>query len=48
VLGSLLLFAVLACVMVVTRKIDWYALLAQVRFASAPSPLPSNEAAPQA
>jgi inner membrane protein len=34
VLGSLLLFAVLACVMVVTRKIDWYALLVQVRFAS--------------
>ncbi len=44
-LGSMLLFAVLTCVMVVTRKIDWYALLAQVRFANAPSPLPSNETA---
>lgn len=31
VLGSLLLFAVLAGVMVATRRIDWYALMAQWR-----------------
>lgn len=31
VLGSLLLFAVLACVMVATRRIDWYALMSQLR-----------------
>lgn len=31
VLGSLLLFAVLAGVMVATRRIDWYALIAQTR-----------------
>ncbi len=30
-LGSLLLFAVLAGVMVATRRIDWYALLARLR-----------------
>ena len=31
VLGSLMLFAVLATIMVSTRKLDWYELLAQVR-----------------
>lgn len=31
VLGSLLLFVVLAAVMVATRRLDWYALLAQMR-----------------
>jgi inner membrane protein len=31
VLGSLLLFAVLAAVMVATRRLDWYALLAELR-----------------
>jgi len=31
VLGSLLLFAVLAVVMVSTRKLDWYALMDQIR-----------------
>jgi inner membrane protein len=31
VLGSVLLFAVLAAVMAVTRKLDWYALLEQLR-----------------
>jgi len=31
VLGTVLLFAVLATVMVVTRKLDWYGLLAQMR-----------------
>ena len=31
VLGSLLLFAVLAAVMVATRRLDWYALVAQLR-----------------
>ena len=30
-LGSLLLFAVLAALMVATRRIDWYALLARIR-----------------
>jgi inner membrane protein involved in colicin E2 resistance len=29
ILGSLLLFAVLAVVMVVTRKVDWYKLTAK-------------------
>lgn len=36
VLGSVLLFAVLAAVMVVTRRIDWYALTAQLRAQDAP------------
>jgi inner membrane protein len=31
VLGSLLLFAVLGAVMVATRRVDWYALMAQLR-----------------
>jgi inner membrane protein len=31
VLGAALLFAVLAAVMVVTRKLDWYGLIAQMR-----------------
>lgn len=31
VLGSVLLFAVLAAVMVATRRLDWYALVAQMR-----------------
>jgi inner membrane protein len=31
VLGSLLLFAVLAVVMISTRKLDWYALMNQIR-----------------
>ncbi|MCW7538353.1 cell envelope integrity protein CreD [Aquabacterium sp. A7-Y] len=35
VLGSLLLFAVLAAVMVVTRKLDWYGLSAQLGSAPA-------------
>lgn len=34
VLGSLLLFGVLAAVMVVTRRIDWYALAARMRAGS--------------
>lgn len=35
VLGSVLLFAVLAVVMVVTRKLDWYALFGRLRAAAA-------------
>lgn len=31
VLGSVLLFAVLALIMVATRKLDWYALIGQIR-----------------
>jgi inner membrane protein involved in colicin E2 resistance len=31
VLGSLLLFVVLAAVMVATRRLDWYGLTAQLR-----------------
>jgi len=31
VLGSVLLFAVLAVIMVTTRKLDWYELMAQLR-----------------
>ncbi|HMB57106.1 MAG TPA: cell envelope integrity protein CreD [Arenimonas sp.] len=37
VLGSLMLFAILAAIMLVTRKIDWYALSA----GNAPPPIPA-------
>jgi len=37
VLGSLLLFAILAAIMMITRKIDWYAL-----GQSAPPPVPAE------
>lgn len=48
-LGALLLFAVLAAVMVVTRKLDWYALLEQMGNArSAPSGAGARDAAPAA
>lgn len=36
VLGAILLFAVLAAVMIATRRLDWYALAAQLRDASIP------------
>jgi len=35
-LGSLLLFLVLAMIMVATRRIDWYALMTQMRLGEAP------------
>ena len=35
-LGSLLLFAVLAALMVATRRVDWYALLARIRAEAGP------------
>jgi inner membrane protein len=35
-LGSLLLFAVLAALMVATRRVDWYALVARMRGATGP------------
>lgn len=38
VLGSLLLFAVLAAVMAATRRLDWYALVAQLRLAHQAAP----------
>lgn len=38
VLGALLLFAVLAAVMTATRRVDWYALIAQLRGESPPVP----------
>ena len=41
VLGSLLLFAVLAAVMVATRRVDWYTLIERLRHeagAAAPKP----------
>ena len=47
VLGSLLLFAVLAGVMFVTRRIDWYALMAQLRSdvrAAVPGAEPAGDA----
>ena len=34
-LGSILLFAVLAAVMVATRRIDWYGFFARIRAESA-------------
>ena len=37
VLGSLLLFAILAAIMLITRKIDWYAL-----GQATPPPVPAN------
>jgi inner membrane protein len=36
VLGSLLLFAVLGAVMVATRRVDWYALMDQLRREASP------------
>jgi len=43
VLGSLLLFAVLGAVMVATRRVDWYALMDQLRReANPPSPKPAQ------
>ena len=39
-LGSLLLFAVLAALMVATRRIDWYALFQRVRAEAALPPVP--------
>ena len=38
VLGSLLLFAVLGVVMVATRRVDWYALMDQLRREASPPP----------
>jgi inner membrane protein len=40
ILGSLMLFAVLATVMVVTRKVDWYKGGAEVMKVAAPAPPP--------
>ena len=40
-LGSTLLFAVLAALMFVTRRIDWYALIARMRAESAAEPAPA-------
>lgn len=41
VLGAVLLFAVLAAVMVVTRNLDWYGLIAQMR-AEVPKTMPAG------
>ncbi|MES2957227.1 MAG: cell envelope integrity protein CreD [Pseudomonadota bacterium] len=46
VLGSLLLFAVLASVMVATRRIDWYALIDNLRRGSAAAEPPGKPAGP--
>jgi len=40
VLGSLLLFAVLGAVMVATRRVDWYALMDQLRREASPAVAP--------
>jgi inner membrane protein len=46
ILGSLLLFAVLAAVMVVTRRVDWYGTGVQsMKAAVAPPPPPVQGAA---
>ena len=37
VLGSVLLFVVLAAVMIATRRIDWYAMAAQLRDDAVPA-----------
>jgi inner membrane protein len=44
-IGSTLLFVVLAALMVVTRRIDWYALLARMRAESGGAPVPAGSAA---
>ncbi|MES2888426.1 MAG: cell envelope integrity protein CreD [Pseudomonadota bacterium] len=44
VMGSLMLFGVLAVVMLLTRKLDWYALLKADGKASDPAPLPNAAA----
>jgi inner membrane protein len=41
-LGSMLLFAVLAAVMVATRRVDWYALSAQLREQAKPPTAPAT------
>ncbi len=41
VIGSLLLFAALALVMIVTRRVDWYALFARMRTTAPAQPLPA-------
>ena len=40
-LGSMLLFAVLAALMIATRRIDWYALMARTRSDAAPGIAPA-------
>jgi len=42
VLGSVLLFAILATIMVVTRRIDWYGLSPQAPAGPQPPPLPDR------
>jgi len=41
VLGSVLLFVVLAAVMIATRRIDWYAMAAQLRDDALPARKPA-------
>jgi len=41
VIGSVMLFAALAAVMLVTRRIDWYAMFARLRAGPAARPLPA-------
>jgi len=48
VLGSMLMFAVLAAVMVATRRIDWYALAAQARGEAGVQATPPTQAATSA
>jgi inner membrane protein len=43
ILGSLMLFAVLAAVMVVTRKVDWYKGGAELMKAAVTPPPPPRE-----
>ncbi len=45
VIGSVMLFAALATVMMLTRRIDWYALFARLRANAAPE-APVRPAAP--
>jgi inner membrane protein len=42
VLGSVLLFAVLASVMVATRRVDWYTLLENLRGEDGRTPAPAQ------
>ena len=43
VIGSVMLFAALAAVMLLTRRIDWYAMFARLRSSAESSPTPSAQ-----
>jgi inner membrane protein len=46
VIGSVMLFAALATVMLLTRRIDWYALFARLRVSGGEPSVPTRAVAP--